>query len=284
MTRHPKEWENHPRCNSVPFFSKRKSANISWVRDYSQLDNKSGGGGVITLDRIKAEVPHQEFWKSRFVDWKWEIETERIFRQFVKPGGLVVDIGAWIGPTVLFGIACGASRIVAVEPNPSSYAALLQLQKRNLAIASRLEIVNMAISDRDEVISMGLVEGVTDTSRSGIAGNDFTVKAITFDDLIRQHAIDDADLVKIDIEGSEVLLGDGLSTLLQNNKVVHLSIHLPFFPIGSNPGQFAESLSGCDIFHYRGKRLGQQEFADMIEAEPRGGFREDFFEVLILAP
>jgi FkbM family methyltransferase len=49
-----------------------------------------------------------------------------------QPEGVFVDVGAHYGNhTTFFGVECGAERVVAIEPNPSAYAGLLETIAEN---------------------------------------------------------------------------------------------------------------------------------------------------------
>lgn len=73
--------------------------------------------GKVSIDDLELLVPNHPFW-SKFADG-WEPDTERIFRSLLGPGSIVLDIGAWIGPTIVFALSSGASKIIALEPNPA---------------------------------------------------------------------------------------------------------------------------------------------------------------------
>ena len=225
-----------------------------FTRSYKQLSTESG---LVCIGDVQARVVHDRFWIKFAAGW--EPETERIYRKCVKPGSTVLDIGAWIGSTILFALACGAEKIVALEPNPQSYETLSRFVKLNPQYSDRIVLLNCAVSSRREVLSMGLVEGESDTSTSGIAGNDFKVEAVTLNDIVEECRLDKIDLVKIDIEGAEVFLSEALSELSARvGQTVHLSVHVSFFPQGSNRQAFIDSLKNYRVYDDRGdkKRSG----------------------------
>ena len=186
-------------------------------RSYEQ----HGDEGIVTIGDSRARVPHNKFWHKFATGW--EPDTERIYRKYVTRGGTVLDIGAWIGSTILFALAAGAGRVVAVEPNPDSFGALDKMLTYNQWMRDRVVLVNGAISDQPEVLSMGLVEGEDDTSTSGISGNDFQIQADTLLQTCSDHDISDMDLIKIDIEGAELLLVDTIRSISTwPGQVVHL--------------------------------------------------------------
>ncbi len=275
-TRQPGEWSDDARCTIGSSYSK------PWHRTYrpSQTDLSR-----VAVENVEVAVAEHEFWHWYSTDW--ERRTEQIYRQFVKPGGLVLDIGAWIGPTIIYALACQASRVVALEPNPDSFAALAKIVDSVPASRCELELLNVAIDEKEGEISMGLPEGSVDTSRSGWEGHDFIVPSITLDKLLRSQNVHDPDLVKIDIEGAEANLGEGLAMLAEDLPVVHLSVHVPFFPPESKIEEFIHAASEFKIFDDRGRHLNHREFSDRVTSTepfpPWGSRKGNFFQVLMLS-
>ena len=252
-------------------------------RTYQQLEN---GLGIVSIGDIQASVVHDKFW-IKFAQG-WEPETERIYRKLVKPGSVVLDIGAWIGSTILFALACGAEKVVALEPNPDSYAVILRFLELNPEYASKIQLTNRALSYQDEIISMGLAEGENDTSTSGLAGDDFEVQATTLETIVNDYNLGEIDLIKIDIEGAEVLLSETLEKLSKKpSQIIHLSVHVTFFPEDIDKSAFVKSLENFSIYDDRGSELSQTEFESRImtsESHPQWGTKHgNFFEVLLIA-
>ncbi len=262
-------------------------------RAYIQHDNHSG---TVTLDDIQMRVVHHDFW-YKFAQG-WEPDTERIYREYVQSGATVLDIGAWIGSTIIFALACGAQKIIAFEPNPDSFAVLQRLIERNPQYAARVTLVNQAVGASVGRLSMGLAYGENDTSTSGIVGDDFTVETTTIPLIRSQYNLSEIDLIKIDIEGAELYLADALAELGgaavgsagHNGQVVHLSVHVPFFPQhGDSEGdvkKFIAAMAGFAIADDRGAFLSQDEFAARIlstqKHPPWGTQHGNFFEVVLV--
>ena len=199
----------------------------------------------------------------------------------------MLDIGAWIGPTVIYALACRASRIVALEPNPDSFAALAQIPKSISGQACRIDLLNLAIGGQEGEISMGLPEGSSDTSRSGWEGRDFVAKSITLEQLVESQDIECPDLVKIDIEGGEASIAKGIANIASCLPVVHLSVHVPFFPPDADLNELISAVSAYEVFDDRGRRLSSREFAERVTSPEQfpvwGGRKGNFFEVLMLS-
>ncbi len=252
-------------------------------RHYQSEDN---GLAIVTIDELSVTVPAHPFWE-KFAQG-WEPDTERIYQSAVSRGSTVLDIGAWIGPTILFALACGATRIIALEPNPVSFSLLQKIIELNPEFRDNVFLQNQAISDKRGMLKMGLVEGETDTSTFGIQGNTIEIETTTICNLIRDYDLDTIDLIKIDIEGAEALLSRELTRLSHRKKQkIHLSIHVPFFPDSADKLVFAETFKHFTIFDDRGEQLSYKTLADRILTEQThlhwGTRHGNFFEVLLIA-
>ena len=64
----------------------------------------------------------------------WERDTLAAIAEFLPMGGVHLDIGAWIGPTLLFA-AARAREAHGFEPDPAAYAKL----RRNVALNPELD-------------------------------------------------------------------------------------------------------------------------------------------------
>lgn len=251
-------------------------------RDYKPQENDLA---TVTIDDLKISVPDHPFW-AKFAQG-WEPDTERIYQSSIKAGSTVLDIGAWIGPTVLFSLACGADKIIALEPNPMSFLSLKQIIELNPQLNEKATLLNQAISDKSGSLKMGLAEGESDTSTFGIQGDQIEIQSTTINTLIDQYDLEKIDLIKIDIEGAEVLLSDDLKRLSQKpGQKIHLSIHLPFFPKSADKRCFAQAFKNFTIFDDRGEQLSHQILEHRLLTEqthPDWGTKHgNFFEIFLI--
>ena len=131
-----------------------------------------------------------------------------LFRYIPQPGDVVVDVGAGVGTeAVEFSRLVGSTgRVVAIEAHPSS-AALCQRIVTHLGLAN-VTVIDAAvgaadgtvlISDGDEAIA----------NRIGDAG--LPVRSGTLPSLLAEVGVRSVDYLKVNIEGAERLLFEGLS-------------------------------------------------------------------------
>ena len=141
---------------------------------------------------------------------RWEPGTHQWIEEYVKPGTTYVDVGAWIGPTVLWAAPL-AGRVIALEPDPVAGDMLVQ----NVVEFANVELVRAALAEETgsgqlcpagrgfgSAMSRLLGAGVPD-SCTWDTGGATEVATITLPDLFDRYAIDNVSLLKMDIEGGE---------------------------------------------------------------------------------
>ncbi len=144
----------------------------------------------------------------------------QFYSQFVRQGALVFDIGAHVGNRVNAFMGLGA-RCVAVEPQPA-FASLLRLfygrnpafHLEQAALAAAPGHVDLHISRRTPTVSTTSAAWKERVGRAPSFSHvtwDETVSAVTMtlDQLIDRYGV--PDLCKIDVEGSELAVLQGLS-------------------------------------------------------------------------
>ncbi|MCP1093484.1 FkbM family methyltransferase [Bacillaceae bacterium OS4b] len=161
----------------------------------------------------------------------WEEETFVIFDRFLKPGNSYIDIGAWIGPTVLYG-AHKAKHVYAIEPDPVAFNEFITNLNLNPFIAPKVTCINAAIAKKSGNINLYMRDqlGISTSSLiPTISDNYCRVRAITIYDLITENNIKNVNFIKMDIEGGEYSLIPVLHEFLKSQKpTLYLSLHPGF--------------------------------------------------------
>jgi FkbM family methyltransferase len=159
---------------------------------------------------------------------KWEPATFRVFDRFVDREHSYIDMGAFVGPTLLYGCQI-ARRAYGIEPDPIAYAELRQNIDGNRPVTDNVQLFEVCIAPRAGEVAFGNCGAGGDSVSSLLFGNrktHWTVKALTFEDFIRQNNIVDCNFIKIDIEGGEYqLLPTMLDYLKVHRPTVYLSLH-----------------------------------------------------------
>lgn len=144
------------------------------------------------------------------------IRIHRLLDALVAPGATVIDVGANIGYDTVYaaGRAGPSGRVVAVEPAPDNLAVL----ERNLAAAgcSNVVVENVA-AGRTAGTSDFYLRGATSAVNSLFPESCYAdvtgvlqVPIVRLDDLVDGEA----DVVKIDVEGAELDVLEGMPRLL----------------------------------------------------------------------
>jgi FkbM family methyltransferase len=165
-----------------------------------------------------------------------------------RPGWIVVDVGAHMGfYTVRAAALVGSSgRVIAVEPDLANYAILKRnIQQCNL---TNVTAVNAALSDRDGIARLRIDDWastgrvlIQDEGNSDFQSSAYVVKTMRLDTLTRELEIEKVDLVKIDVEGAEMLVLSGAKECLERS-TARIVVETHGFNLAH---QVAQLLRGC---------------------------------------
>jgi FkbM family methyltransferase len=153
---------------------------------------------------------------------------------------IVMDIGANIGIyTILLSHIYPKAKIIAIEASPSIFEILKSNCKLNnlLFTGSNVLLINKAISDKDDTtaefyekhsMSTMLKEFLIVLSSTIITNQDQlnkrVVRTVTIDNLVGTAGVNEISLLKIDIEGAEVLALKGAINTLTQKKIKNMVI------------------------------------------------------------
>ncbi len=170
---------------------------------------------------------HSKFWRKASAG-EWEPETFAVLDKYLSPDSDYLDIGAWIGPTVLYG-ARKARHVWCIEPDPTAFRHLAW--NLDLNDIHNVSAFGVALSDRFGVARMASVRGEPGDSTSsllhdGAHGND--ALTIAWDQFEAAIDLSRVSLVKMDIEGAEFFVLPTLLSWLQKQRpTLYLSLHSP---------------------------------------------------------
>lgn len=148
----------------------------------------------------------------------WEETETRWFRRSIRPGDVVVDVGANVGYYTLLGarLVGETGRVYAFEPDPTSFALL----RRNVALNDLHNVVleQKAVSDAPGRLRLFLASENKGDHRiyqpPGEQRPSVEVEAVTLDGYFREHP-ESVDLVKVDTQGAELLILRGMQDLVR---------------------------------------------------------------------
>jgi FkbM family methyltransferase len=147
-------------------------------------------------------------------------DMDQLYRQFVRPGDLVFDVGAHVGDRIASFRRLGA-RVVAVEPQPALASTLRLLYGRDRAVTIEQAAIGRCAGSIDLRVNLDnpTVSTASDSfieaaaGAPGWEGQQWTktvrVAVTTLDALIERHGL--PSFIKLDVEGFEVEALAGLT-------------------------------------------------------------------------
>jgi len=182
------------------------------------------------------------------------IETQ-IVKNEVQSGNTVLDIGANIGYfTLIFAKHVGnTGKVFAFEPEPRNF----ELLRKNIQINEYNNVVleNRIVSEKNEKIKLYLSENNAGMHRiypSHFCSENFVeLQSVSLDEYFKNNPYaNKIDFIKLDAEGSELGILQGMKNILNLNK--KLKIFLEFVPscikeYGSNPERILNFLKSNEF-------------------------------------
>lgn len=159
---------------------------------------------------IRMNLDLSEFLQAHlYLYGSYELPSVRFIRRVVKPGDVVVDVGAQIGYITLAMATLAPGKVIvhAFEPEPLN----IQRLRNNIALNPGVDvrIVEKAVSDSNGAIRLYLSKDHNAGTHSTISGgtnvsDDYVeIPAVTLDTYVRDQNIAALRLMKIDVEGGE---------------------------------------------------------------------------------
>jgi FkbM family methyltransferase len=176
-----------------------------------------------------------------YCDGRWEAATLKAIDDNLPEGGLLFDIGAWIGPMTLWAAKNRKAHVVAVEPDPEAF-----LQLCDNVAANQLHNViclNLAVSPDGLPAQLGMqVSGDSCSSLTQKGKSSIQVETVTMGGLVLKYG--KPDLIKMDIEGGESLLIPGGLEVSKLEMPVIIALHPQWYVPNS---KITEELSKCNM-------------------------------------
>lgn len=174
-------------------------------------------------------VPHL------LMDGYWETWVTQCLARIIAPGAVCIDVGANFGYfTLLMSELSGTKgRTVAVEPNPNICTFLRMSQSIH---SSSFEIVEAALSNKRGRTTLavpstfpGSASITSFIQHYGKRHAKMKVKTIPLDELTVDLGLDRVDVIKMDVEGAEPLVFEGMQqTLARNPELQIVMEYSPF--------------------------------------------------------
>ncbi len=183
--------------------------------------------GNLNGEPFRLDPYHSKFWRKASAG-DWEPETFSTLDRFLSPDRDYLDIGAWIGPTVLYG-ARKARHVWCFEPDPTAFRHLAW--NLDLNDIHNVSAFGVALSNQFGVARMASVRGEPGDSTSSLlhdAAHGSDALTIAWDQFEAANDLSAVSLVKMDIEGAEFFVLPTLLPWLERQRpALYLSLHAP---------------------------------------------------------
>ena len=225
---------------------------------------------------------------TELLSQRYEQETAKILKQILRPKMNVLDIGAHVGCHALLAarLVGPEGKVYAFEPAPDNLALL----QKNIALNGYKNIVCVpkAVAEKTGKVRFHLSPEGNDrnsiyaSSRAAHSEKSVEVSTISVDSFLQQEGWPTIHLVKIDVEGAEPLVLEGMCELLSRSSA--LTVIAEFAPAcirdsGYSPTRFLSALaeSGLRIQVLQGEDsptpLDPREFASFARQVEDEGMR-----------
>lgn len=171
-----------------------------------------------------------DLWRDLYtIAYGWELDNQRLLKRVLRPGQQVIDVGAHIGLVTIYAahLVGPTGSVLAIEPGPKNVPRLRENLIRN-GIDRIAEVIAVALADHDgtaDLFSDGDTAGTEyslNSEQHWRDGPSCPTTVMTLDHLIRSRGLSGVDLVKIDVEGAELLVLRGARETLHRPEVSFL--------------------------------------------------------------
>jgi len=265
---HPRKWWLHPQLRK-------------WLRVRVDREVEAVRGGL-RWALNPSDFPQESlFWLG--TQDNWDLAH---LRQYVEPGGVVLDVGANYGRYALY-LATAMNRvgqIHALEPDPDNFERLRRHIDWN-GLGDVIQARCLGVSDRPETVAMTRQRGNSGHTAVAPQGELKGITLTTVDAYCERTGLDRLDVIVLDAEGyEERALRGAEQTLNRLKPIVLVELFCPVMAVqGSSPEAVARILTGhgYDLFFAHKGRLeplttlptgdnGRNAFAFHREKVPAG--------------
>jgi len=241
---------------------------------------RKGGTSLENVSGHKIYLDLNDATCRRMAMFDFEPTTSEALRKFLRPGMVFFDVGAHIGYFTLQGarLVGKTGRVYSFEPEDKNYSFL----EKNTKINGYGNIVTTktAVSNVSGRATMYIGQDTGLHSLKIKSKRKSQVKTVSIDDFCRKENISRIDLVKIDVEGGELDVIEGMRTAAKNNKKIGMIVEL-------NPAVLSESCATAEGLVKMMESVGFRKFfllgkSDIrpVTAEELSGMESELCNVL----
>jgi FkbM family methyltransferase len=168
----------------------------------------------LTNSGIEMSLNYGEYVQDHILLYgNYEINTIALLKKILKPGDTFLDVGGHVGQYALEAaqIVGSSGKVISIEPNPRTFSYLLKNIRLN-GFGTIIPILGAA-SNSIGLVGMQLPpDNNWGTSREApnVENIEYYTIAIRLDELLHQLNVTKIDVMKIDVEGAELKVLEGL--------------------------------------------------------------------------
>jgi FkbM family methyltransferase len=271
--------EDGTATTSAPAKVKRHAHIWALRAEYERRSAGRAADEVVIREGIRVKV-HPES-RASFEEFCYsspqQIEELDAFISATSDRRTLLDVGALHGIfSLVFAANDPARRALAVDPSPAAFAKLLYNIHRNRA--ENVTAVECALSNKRGILEMHYEWERAVAGQSADGGTPLRVETETGDRICERYSFE-PDVVKVDVDGHELRVVQGLrATLRRNRPLLFLEVHPQL--IAADPGngtltELVEELStlGFSRAEFHGsvvpvERIGEQDEIDRFLLRP----------------
>ena len=176
---------------------------------------------------IKMDLDLNEYLQSYLYFFgSYELPTLKLIKRLLKPSDMILDIGANVGYTSLTfaKFINDKGKIFSFEPEKKNYNTFLKNIKLNKF--NNIYPHKLAVADENKSIKLYLSKSENDGIHSTLLHTDTLsenyeeVEAVKMDDFVKNNNITKVNFVKIDVEGAEIDVINGMKQVMSDNQPV----------------------------------------------------------------
>lgn len=205
--------------------------------------------------------------------------TTELFKSLLKPGMVVLDIGANFGYYGLIAArAVGSTgKVYALEPEPNNFRLLVN----NIKLNGFSNIIPQQIALSNEKGKATLFLDKNNLGAHSIRhrnvmadGGRVAIETVRLDDFVQSTETQRVDLIIMDVQGAEGLVIDGADQALKKNNIMILMEFWPYGMrnIGTDPRELIRKLYGygfvITVIDQAGPSANRLELAKILENPP----------------
>lgn len=227
-------------------FEQYRRRNFKGKQYLSRFINRSFSDGVYSCQEASFDLSFEDGIQREIYLGLYERRELALLRKYVQPGWTCVDVGANVGfYAVHLAKMVGGGVVLAFEPAPENFPKLTRNVELNRL--TNCTCFQQALSSRSGTLEFGTSPQMNSGwgRVGGFEGQGKTihVQAVTLDEVLDEHAIEQVDFLKVDIEGHETQFLQGAEGALRGGRVRRMMIEYSGFALESQGIELADYLT-----------------------------------------